>query len=182
MPTGLIFKTLAILFAVAAALGALYALYSGIDGAGYRRGAAETEARWQAREAVQSAAYAVELRRLSENALAATQKGASDTARAVRKLNQEKAIALAQKDADLAALRDGTLRLRDPGVDSGCRAPGGGPSSPATTVAGGTDAGGGELSGPAAGFLLAEAARADALVGKYNAALSLLVSDREICR
>ena len=178
-----IVKALAVLLALTAFLGALYGLYRAVDGSGYRRGQSETESAWQAREARQNAAYAVELKRLSENALAATQKGAQDTAKAVSKLTKEQNRVLAQKETDLAALRSGALVLRDPGAGSSpACAPGGGTPRTVTADPGGTDAGGAFLSSEASTFLLGEAARADTLVGRYNAALALLVSDREVCR
>ena len=178
-----IFKIIALLLASAAALGALYALYSGIRAGGYREGVSVTDAAWQAREALQNAAYAVEFKRLSENALAATQKGALETARTVEKLKKEQMRVLAEKETDFAALRAGTLRLRDPGSGSptAC-APGGGTPRTVTADPGGTDARGTVLSREASEFLLMEAHRADILVGRYNAAIALLVSDREVCR
>ena len=190
MPTGLLLKALAVILALTALLGALYGLYRGVDGAGYRRGVAETEAVWQAREARQNASYAAEIKRLGEQAAAATQRGVTATAAAVRKLNLEKADAIARKDMDLAALRAGSLVLVDPGGAARCEAGGSATGAVAADPAGGQPAAGGELPQPrasvlsaeAAGFILSEAARADAIVAQLAAAQALLVSDREVCR
>ena len=176
-------EALAILVAVTAVLWAVHALYSAVDGHGYTRGKTETEAAWQAREAAQNAAHGLEIKRLGENALLQTQKGAVDTAKAVRKLTQENANAAAQANADLAALRSGALVLRDPGGGPACSPAGGGtPGAVAADPAGGQPAAGGQLSYQLAAFLDSEAIRADAIVAQLQAAVSLLVSDREVCR
>ena len=186
-----LFQVAAVLIAGAAFLGALYGLYRHVDGAGYERGVSVTAAAWQAREAEQTATYGRELKRLSENALLQTQKGAVDTAAAVRKLTKGTADALAQKDADIAALHNGLLVLRDPGGGPACGPAGGGtPGAVAADPAGGQPAAGGELQKPgahvlsaeAAEFILGEAARADQVVAQLQAAQALLVSDREVCK
>lgn len=165
-----------------AVLGSLYGAYRHVDSKGYARGVAVTESAWQAREARQQADYSRELKRLGDHALEATQKGASDTAAAVHKLNKEHADELAQKDADFIALSTGKLVFHDPD-GAACGAPG---RSAKTAIAADTardqPAESVGLSTKASGFLLSESARADALVADFNAALAILVSDREVCR
>ena len=164
--------------ALVAALGGLYAL---VDGRGYQRGKTETEAAWQAREAAQNAAYAVELKRLSENALAATQKGALDTARTVEKLTKENQIAQANRETDLLAIRSGGIVFRDPGNAAGCKASGSASGSVAADTVRDQPASGGGFSVQATEFLWREASRADEIVRQLQAAQALLVSDREVC-
>lgn len=177
LPTPLLYLLAGI--ALVAALGGLYAL---VDGRGYQRGKTETEAAWQAREAKQNAAYAVELKRMSENALAATQKGASDTARTVEKLTKENQIAQANRETDLLAIRSGGIVFRDPGNTAGCTASGSASGSVAADPARDQPATGGQLSAIATEFLYREASRADEVVRQLRAAQALLVSDREVCR
>ena len=190
MPTGALLKALAVILAVIALLGALWGLYSAVDGGGHRRGVAERDAFWEAREAVQNASYAAEIKRLGEKAAAATQKGVTATAAAVQKLNLETKDALARKDMDISALHAGRLVLVDPGGSASCPAGGSAQGAAAADTAGGQPAAGGELSKPgahvlsaeAAEFILTEAARADQVVAQLQAAQALLVSDREVCK
>lgn len=181
MPTGLLFKALAVILAATALLGSIWGLHRAVDGAGYQRGKAEVESVWQAREARQNASYAAKIRELSEAAAAATQRGASDTAKTVRKLTLEKADEVAKRDAVIADLRAGRRVFVDPG-SPGCNPPGGSP--PRTTTAdspGDQPAEGGQLSQKLGEFLVAEASRADQVVHDFNAALELLRSDRRVC-
>lgn len=81
-----------------------------------------------------------------------------------------------QQAADRAALRSGTLRMRDPGVSSSACA---GPASSAGSAAGRRDgAEARQLSDAAAEFLLEFAAEADDVARQLSACQRVLIEDR----
>ncbi|MGO4302283.1 hypothetical protein [Cupriavidus sp. RAF12] len=97
---------------------------------------------------------------------AAEQLSAYQLAQSVARLTKEKQDEVDQRDALIAQLRAGTLRMRDPGPKS---VQAGGTGAQAGAGQFGDDgAGGAELSVPAGEFLLAEAARANGIVRKLT--------------
>jgi hypothetical protein len=93
-----------------------------------------------------------------------------------------------EKDRVIAGLRNGSIRLRDPGVKPTVRAGGGiGAEALAATVGrdGKTGGGSGELSTEAAGFLWGEATRADQtilrLIFQIDACQAIVEEDRRLC-
>lgn len=139
---------------IAAALGALWYAYSTIDGRGYARGKAEIEAAYKERD---NQALRDALAKVAElqAAVQAREQAHADALEQIRiKQRKEAADAKRQHEADLAAVRGGTLRLRDPGAagTADCHR---GPEAAAGRTAGrgdGTPTGG--LSDAAAEFLL----------------------------
>jgi len=134
------------------------------------RGIAEEKARWQARESAELAQANNTIAFLNNAYRDREQKFAIELNAQSTKYQEEKKRAKAQRDRDVAAVRDG-FRLSDPGARPAPACESGGGSAPATAVAaaGGPDAArGGELSGEATGFLLGEAARADEVVDKLH--------------
>ena len=135
-------------------------------------------AAWQTRENEQLRTTNASIKAMEEAARAAEQRHAlaldtisTDYERKLSDANQQRA-------ADAAAVRAGTLRLRDPNPP-GLRACGGA-VPPAGARPGGRDgAAPGELSGEAAGFLLDLAATADDTARQLAACQQVIVADRE---
>lgn len=180
---GFVFPTWAIYAAVlAAALGALWYAYATIDGRGYARGKAETEAAFVKRDnkALQDALAKVA--QLQADVQAREQAHADALDRIRRTHHQETANAKRQHDADLAALRAGTLRLRDPGTTertAQCdRSP---ETAPAAAARLGDGAPGAELSAEAAGFLLSLVHDADALARQLGGAQDVIRAQIKAC-
>jgi len=139
----------------AAALGALWLAYNTVDGRGYARGQSETVAAYAKRDnqALQAALTRVAALEADRRAREAAHDAELQKIR--DRMKKEKADAQRQRDADLAAARDGTLKLRDPGATGSTaqcdRSQG---PAPGAAAGGGDGAKGSELSGPAAEFLL----------------------------
>lgn len=77
----------------------------------------------------------------------------------------------------VAAVRDGAIRLSDPGARPESACSGGSAKTPAS-AGGGNGKAGAELSGQAAEFLLGEAGRADKVVKQLTACQAILLDDR----
>jgi len=103
--------------------------------------------------------------------------GAEAQAVIVAKLNKDKVNALAKKDNTIAALRSGTLILRDPN-STACSGTG---AAVTGNTSGSVGVTGGQLSDELAQFLVTEASRADKIVLQLRAAQQLLIEDRKIC-
>lgn len=168
--------------AAAAALGALWYAYTTIDGRGYARGKAETESRYQTRDnkALQDALARVQALQAEVRAREAQHQAAIDQIEAKRK--QEAQDAKRQRDRDVAAARDGALKLRDPGAAAGTahcdRSPG---PAPGTAAAGSDDRAPGELSGAAAEFLLSLVHDADDVARQLGAAQQVIRAQIRAC-
>lgn len=80
-----------------------------------------------------------------------------------------------EKTKRIAAVRDGTLKLRD--ANGTCRSTG---PTVTTSTSGDSQATGCELSGATSEFLITEAARADEVVLQLKAAQELLAVDRKM--
>lgn len=104
--------------------------------------------------------------------------GAQGQVDIVVNLKKENEIELAKKDRTIASLRNGALKLRDPGARSTtvCST-GATPTSPTNGSDGKT---GSELSGQAAQFLSSEASRADQIVLQLQACQATVLNDRKI--
>lgn len=156
----------------------------GIDRKGYDRGVQETDARYKGRDnAALQAALAAQS--LAEVRAAKAEKDAQEAQSAASGAYQKGVqYGKAQTDKRIAAVRDGSLVLRDPGTTG--TGPAGCPQAgTATTSAGAprdiTGSGGGFLSKDASVFLLSEASRADEIVLQLQAAQQILLSDRKLC-
>lgn len=167
-------------------LAALFGVKSwehGIDQRGYTRGVNETSARYEARD--KSALLAMTKERDALQAMLDAQRKASETK--IRQMADEyrkgKEAREAQYQRDLAAVRDGSLKLRDPGqtarAGTGCSETAGGENQPAGSGPGAAGAGDGQLSAEASGFLLWLASEADRLAEKVNKLVGVAKADRE---
>jgi len=156
----------------------------GLDQQGYDRGALKVKSDYEARD---NAALAKANDRI---AALSKQVGEQEKAHAdrVAKIDADKSKELnnvkAKAASDVARIRAGALRLRDPGrPEPGCPDGGGSPASPPVAGAGvGDGERGSELSRAAAAFLRSEAGRADAVVVKLTACQGIVESDRSQAR
>lgn len=167
---------------IAAALGALWYAYSTIDGRGYARGKAEIDAAYKDRDnqALRDALAKVAQLQAEVQAREQAHEQALDQIR--NKQRKEAADAKRQHEADLAAVRAGTLRLRDPGRAAGAAQCDRGPEAAAagTAVRGdGTPAGG--LSDAAAEFLLQLVHDADRNTRQLGDAQQVIRAQIEAC-
>ena len=132
---------------------------------------------WQGREVTELTAANAAIKALEESARAT--EAAHSVALSTIATNYEGKLSNAtkQRSADLAAIRAGTLRLRDPGAGGKC--PSGDPMpgiASATGVGNGRSAG--ELSQRASEFLVGEASRADSVAEQLAACQQVVRSDR----
>lgn len=158
---------------LAAAVGA----YLWVDHRGYARGAAATEAAWQAREAKELAAANFEIDRLNLEARAREAAYAMDLEAVASDYEKDLRNAKRSRDDAVAALRVGTLVLRDPGAarqGAGAGSHGEAPAGAGLRVG----PAGGILSPAAAGFLLDLAAEADTVVLQLHACQGVVQADR----
>lgn len=168
--------------AAAAALGALWWAYDTVDGRGYARGKSEVEANYAERDnkALKDALDRVQVLQAEIRAREASHQAA--VASLSEKHQQEKAHAKRQHDRDLAAVRAGTLKLRDPGATATAAQCDRSPERPPAATAGGDHAAtGSELSGAASEFLLSLMHEADGVVRQLTAAQGLIREQVKTC-
>ncbi len=136
-------------------------------------GATDERARWQARELEQAIAAANKRHELDARYRAAEQEHATRLAAVSADYQRRLSDAQTTRRADAAAVRAGTLVLRDHAAAAG--GAGGGCVPGAATAAGGRDGPApGELSPAAAGFLLELAADADEVAVQLGACQTAL--------
>jgi len=167
---------------IAAALGALWYAYSTIDGRGFDRGKAQTESAYKDRDnqALQDALARVAQLQAEVQAREQAHQQALDEIR--NKQRKEAADAKRQHDADLAAVRAGTLRLRDPGRPAGTAHCDRGPEAATGSTAGVSDgAAPGGLSEEATGFLLQLVHDADRNTRQLADAQAVINEQRRAC-
>ncbi len=181
--TGYVLPTWAIYALVAAAaLGALWYAYTTIDGRGYERGKSAVEADYVKRDnkALKDALDRVQTLQAEIRAREASHQAA--VAALSEKHQQEKVHAKRQHDRDLAAVRAGTLKLRDPGATATAAQCDRSPERPPAAASGGDHAAAGsELSGAASEFLLSLMHEADGVVGQLTAAQALIREQVRAC-
>ena len=142
-------------------------------------GAAGERLAWQERdnEALRRANETIV--RLNEAARDAEHRHAGILAAVSTELQRRQDDGQTKLDAALAAVRAGTLKLRDP---AGCGNSGRREAGQAGAGAGERDAAaGGELSGEATEFLFREGRRADAVVEQLTACQQVIIEDRRLC-
>lgn len=177
VPTRVIYLILA-----AAALGALWYAYSTIDGRGYDRGKSETEAAYTQRDNQALRAALTRVQQLQAEVQAREQTHAAEIEGLRAQHLKETAHANRQHLADLAAVRAGTLKLRDPGPAAGAAGCDRGAAAAAAGAAGGSDAAArGELSAEAAGFLLSLVHDADAVTRQLSSAQQVIRAQIKAC-
>jgi len=174
---------IAILALISALVYGVKSYLDGVDQKGYDRGKQETEAKYAKRDNEQLRAAAERIKTLEDQARRQERENAERLAEIYGQRQKEIADAKRRYDRDIAAVRDGTLKLRDPGVPAGgaaagCGSPGPAPSAPA----GGRDGEArGQLSGTAAGFLLGLAGEADDVARQLDKAQAVILEDRRAC-
>lgn len=133
---------------------------------------------WQGRENKELVDANAAIKALEEKSRKAEQDHAAELGAIATNYEGKLSDATKQRAADLAAIRAGTLRLRDPGASGKC--PVGDPMPGIAAGAGvGDGRAAGELSGIASEFLLSEASRADSLAEQLAAAQAVIRADRE---
>lgn len=140
---------------------------------------------WQARETTQQATAAAQFKALSDAARAADQKHAADMAALAADYERKLSDANKQRAADIAAVRAGAIRLRDPGATM--------PACPGATAQASPAAGRGDgaapgqlppapaglLSGQTSEWLIDFAADADDVARQLAACQQVIARDRE---
>lgn len=163
-------------------IGALVFWIASLVGVGYWQndaGHVAERTTWQTRENTELRAANDKIITLEEGNRKAEQKHATALATVSSDYERKLSDANKQRAADAAALRAGTLRLRDPNP-TGLRACGG-LSAQVSTGTGRRDGPeGGELSEAAAGFLLEFASDADDVARQLAACQAVVVKDREL--
>lgn len=163
-------------------IGLIVAWLASLVGVGYWQNAAghvDERATWQTRANAELRAANATINALQEKARKSEQDHAAALAAVSSDYERKLSDANKQRAADAAALRAGTLRLRDPNPTglSSC----GGLGGEAGTGAGRRDGPeGGELSAAAAEFLLDLAFDADDVARQLAACQEVLVKDREL--
>lgn len=133
---------------------------------------------WQARETTQQATAVAQFKALSDAARAADQKHAAEMAALAADYERKLSDANKQRAADIAAVRAGSLRMRD--KSGTCMPAGTDPGSKAGPGPGiGNGATGCELSETASGFLLDFANDADDVARQLAACQQVIARDRE---
>lgn len=166
----------AFLFALAAGIG-LGAIY--LHHSGYKAGAASVQAQWDAQKLADANAYAQALAKADAQARQQQTQWEQKLAAASTQYQEALRNVETKHTAALAALRAGTLRLRDPGAATGQDGNGAVPN--AATGAGRRDGGtSGELSGPSSEFLLGLAAEADEVAERLGACQAVVQADRAV--
>jgi hypothetical protein len=172
---------LAILAALVALLWGVRAYLSSVYEDGRERGVAETVAQYAKRDN-QALRDAIAAKLTAEARVAATEIKAQATFALLAADYQKDVDNAEARNRDvLNDLRAGALRLRDPGATA-CAAVSAGGQGAATPGAAtrSNDQAGGELSAQFAGFLLSEAARADAITLQLGACQAVIREDRRI--
>lgn len=148
-------------------------------------GATTTQAKWQARELAQQARATNAIRAMQDAARLAEQKSAAALAAVATDYERKLTDANKQRSADLAAVRTGALRLRDPGSPVSACAGSAAKTGTATGIGNGgppgklQEADVGLLSGQASEFLIDFAADADQVADQLAACQRVVMKDRE---
>jgi hypothetical protein len=162
----------------AAVIAALWWLWSAVDKAGYERGLAEERTKWESREAEELAAANALIEKLQREAREREQRHAAELADVSRRYQENLRNVEKARDAHIAALRAGALKLRDPEAPA-CEGAGGGGVPEAPAGAPGRDGPqGGELSAAASEFLLRLTAEADEVARQLQACQEIVRRDR----
>jgi len=166
---------------LAAALGALWYAYSTIDGRGYARGKSETVAEYAKRDNQALRDSLAKVATLEADARDRTMAHETELDKIRKKTRQETANAKRQHDADLVAVRAGTLQLRDPGHPAGTQCDQRAGPAPSATAGLGDGAAAGGLSEEAAGFLLQLVHDADRNTRQLTDAQQVIEAQRRTC-
>lgn len=166
----------ALLFALAASIacGAVYLHHSG-----YKAGAASVQSRWDAQKLADANAYAQALAKADAQNRQQQAQWEQKLAAASSQYQEALRNVETKHTAALAALRAGTLRLRDPGAGTG-QDGSGAMSDVATSTSRRDGDASGELSGPSSEFLLGLAAEADEVAERLGACQAVVQADRAV--
>lgn len=166
--------------AAMAALGALFGMYKVVDARGYDRGVAITQNAWQARELKEVAAFDAKFKELTAAYRTREEAWKGLLAAVDVKYQKELIDAKAQREADVAALRSGAIRLRARLARTPpCEGAGGSavPGS-AASAGGGDGAATAELSRQTSEDLLALGNDADEVTRQLAACQAVVEADR----
>lgn len=162
-------------------LGAVVLWAISLFGVGHWQNNAGHEAErlvWQERANTELATANAKILQMENDARETEHQHSEEVAAAAAKYEKEKTNVIAQKDAAIASLRSGTLRLRDPyspGIKT-C----GDPIGAIATATGGRDGGAPtQLSGETSEFLISLASEADEVVKQLQACQAIVLSDRK---
>lgn len=172
---------LAALAMVSALFFSVVSYLDGLDAKGYARGVEKERAAWLERENEELTGANAEIVELTNKYRKLEQESAANMADIAAQHEKDQDNAQAQRDADIAAVVAGSLKLRDP--DRAATGPadcGGTASQAAASPAGGDSKAGAEFSGAATAFLLNEANRADEIVRQLNRAIDVIQTDRMV--
>jgi hypothetical protein len=173
----------ALLIAIGSIVVAVNRHDASVDKKGYDRGKAETEKRYQERDNQQLREVNDEIQKLQTAARAAEAEHQKQVSALSLKLSKELKANETLRTADRDAIRNGDIRLRDPGARSASAANcSQGAGTAAVGTAGGSDATAESgLSAIASEFLLDRANLADAIVAQLDAAQALIVEQVRTC-
>jgi prophage endopeptidase len=144
----------------------------------HRAGATAERVEWQTREASELRAANALIADLQDAARRTEQAHAQKLAEIADRHQKEIRNAETRRKADVAAVRDGTLVLRDPGRAASEGACAGQPAAPGAAASQRDGGQAGRLSGEAAEFLLGLAADADAVADQLAACQAVILTDR----
>lgn len=163
-------------------IGLIAAWIASLVGVGYwqnEAGHVDERTTWQTRENGELRTANATIKALQEQARKDEQTHAAALAAVSTDYERKLSDANKQRAADAAALRAGTLRLRDPNP-TGLRACGGIAAEIGAGAGRRDGPEGGELSEAAAGFLLGLASNADDVARQLTACQAVVVKDREL--
>lgn len=181
--TGYVFPSWAIYaLAAAVALAALWYAYDTVDGRGYARGQSETGKAYAERDNKALKEALAKVQELEAEIRARAAAHGEELASISRQHEKERTHADRQRDADIAAVVAGTLRMRDPGATRRTADGGGGAEAAAGESAGQCDAAPrSELSAAASGFLLQLVHDADAVTRQLSRAQDVIRAQLKAC-
>jgi len=167
--------------AALAVVAALFGMYQTIDHRGYERGVAETMQKWNDAQAKLNAATAKREQEL-DGQYRAKEAAWTQLVNQMQADHQKELVdEQKQRDADVAAVNSGLIKLRD--KYAACSTAARRSETGGTVASSGVGNGeaGAELSREATQFLLDEANRADKIVKQLTACQAVVVADRNAC-
>lgn len=153
-----------------------------LDNNGYKRGLSECQAAFAKRDNEALSKALSDLSTATKKVRDLEIRSQEDQGKVAKTLQSEIKKVTNEKDKTIAALNDGSLRLR---VELASRpSEGSGSSSGSVSSSGQLNNGPttAELSGKTSEFLVSEASRADSIVKQLTAAQAALLADREVCK
>ena len=164
-----------------AVLAALFGMYQTIDHRGYERGVSETTDKWNVAQAKLNAATTKREQELDGQYRAKEVAWTQLVNQMQADHQKELANEQKQRDADVAAVNSGLIKLRDKYAACSTATRRSETSSATASSGVGNAEAGAELSKEFTQFLLGEANRADQIVKQLTACQAIVVADRNAC-